>query len=407
MHKFALYYPLMSPPAWWLKTAVLYWPKVARIRPRGFSPQENHVARVFAEELDFFVDVDPEDSLQTVEEWFRQAALDDFRREAQGIRDLLWELELSTDYLDRAFARLESEHTTPRQGLSTSRLEPTETEILRSLTTIRNNDYPRAFRGDLTRMDRRERFAWVYMCALATEVARRNHLAPATAYEDMFALGGNWAPAALAVAVREGHPSPVLPRDRGVDTVADALGLLSIEHVSPQDTDPKKLVKARRRYGQDFIAFRNEVELAAQELAEQLTDIRDQAVLEQYLRYEVAARFTGPAEQLGKALRGLGIQTTADTLTMKFEVPALLGVGGGILAHQPIIAGGSAVAAALVGIYGAARTRRQEVLQPSAATYLYHLKDDFPHSRSTVERAAQMASKISHRVRERYRKPGP
>jgi hypothetical protein len=74
--RFGLYYPYVHfREERWLKMAALYWPRLARIVPPGFTVHDSEIVRRLAEELDFTIDLNPGPAISSVAPAFR-AALD-------------------------------------------------------------------------------------------------------------------------------------------------------------------------------------------------------------------------------------------------------------------------------------------------------------------------------------------
>lgn len=364
MRKFALYYPLMQPPMEWLETAVLYWPKVARIRPPDArlepSPYRREASPISEFTDAFVVDVDPCDAAEDVGRRF-VTVLDG---QADRLSDS-YSLSRRGRYSRR---RRGSERAVARMYFR--KMSPALAGVLHSLDMV--SSYPEGEPlADWLILD--PWLAQLYMCALAEEIGRRNALLPVTDSHRHYAAASGWTAEHLATVLLD--PEAYVPPP---PSAAEAIGLLAVQTVVPAgggEVSVDRYLKIRERYGADFQAFRDEVERAAEELGEQFAEIRDPAVLEAYLRHEVEARFAGPARDLRRALRGLGVETVTSTLTAKFEVPALLSVtAAGVLAHQPLIAGGSAVAAGVLSVHGTAKRRRAELMKPSAATYLHSLE---------------------------------
>ena len=286
MATFALYYPLMVPHDGWLEMAALYWPKVACIRPRGVDIEETHLGRVLRDELDFLVDVDPAAAAAEV---------------GQRFLTVLQQLEPELDRFPYFGVRRPSDVATVRWG-KTGTLEDEVRWWNGYVHPAKISEQVReaflALGLAHTTEDRfapwlvmEDRLSYVYMCALAEELARRDALQPVTDFRSFYEAASNWSPERIASALL--HPDARLASS---PQVADAIGLLAVRAVTPDSLSylpPEKLVEIRRRYHAEFRAFHRELEAAAEELGEQFSEIRDTAVLEAYLRDEVEAGSPG------------------------------------------------------------------------------------------------------------------
>ena len=67
MQRIGLYYPYVHfRDDAWLKAAALYWPRMARVVPPGYPVDDPLLVRTLRDELDFVVDVDPQDAAAAV-----------------------------------------------------------------------------------------------------------------------------------------------------------------------------------------------------------------------------------------------------------------------------------------------------------------------------------------------------
>ncbi|MEW2386761.1 DUF6236 family protein [Streptomyces venezuelae] len=73
MQRIGLYFPYFHfRDEEWMKAAALYWPRMARVVPAGFTPGDSGVARALKDKLGFLVDVDPAAAARTVGPIFSQ-----------------------------------------------------------------------------------------------------------------------------------------------------------------------------------------------------------------------------------------------------------------------------------------------------------------------------------------------
>ena len=364
--RFGLYYPEMRFDSDWLRLGALYWPKLARIVPHGFKPDDDQDTRLLINELDFVVDVAPDDAAGTVaamllsllerhgEELVRTVAFS-----PADVRHIGWDDPWTAEMHTARGVHPVKVDSRVRDALATMGLAHEADELAPWLLM-------------------ESRLADMYMCVLAEEVARQNPvLHPVTNSSGFYVAAGGWTPERLAYALLAPERYRVPGHDP--DDAAGVIALLALEMVIPAPGDGdgwsllpmEKIVRIRQRYGAEFAAFRQEAEAVAAEVATELAQVRDPAVLDTYLRHIAQSRLVQPAHELRRALRGLHVDTATQVVTLKLEVPALATLmAGGVLAHQPVLAGGTAIAAGLLGVGAAARRSKAEAATPSAASYL-------------------------------------
>ncbi|MFC8434925.1 hypothetical protein [Streptomyces sp. NPDC057253] len=71
LQRIGLYYPYIRfRNEEWLKTAVLYWPKLARVISGDYPVADSGTVRALADELDFIVPIEPAATAHTVAPMF-------------------------------------------------------------------------------------------------------------------------------------------------------------------------------------------------------------------------------------------------------------------------------------------------------------------------------------------------
>ncbi|MEZ0111622.1 hypothetical protein ABH920_005640 [Catenulispora sp. EB89] len=384
MRKIALHYPELTPRWGMLLPAALFYPKIALMRPRDFTIYEDSEVTELRNELDLIVDVDPRAAAQAIAPKFVEAIERYTGREHPYVQgrhtSVHWAPSETTLRSAKIIVDSEIHH---------EKLDSTVEEAFKALGLAKETNDPLApwllvERG----------VANVYLCVLAEELARQNHMQAVTNHEWDFGYVCDWTSDAIVAALMQHGRSPGLPNTSS-SALYNGIGLLAVRVFLPDnahEVPAKKVVEIRERYHAEFLAFLDEIEAAAADLSAALADIAEASVLEAYVKSEVENRFVKRAEDLEKALRGLNIATASTTVTTKFEVPALLSVtAAGVMAHQPLVAGSSAVAAGLLGVYTRMREQRKEILAPSGATYLY----DMRRALTPPSHLAKVAQKIS------------
>ncbi|GAA1704151.1 hypothetical protein GCM10009745_59580 [Kribbella yunnanensis] len=386
MHQIALYHPnIQFPSDAWIKTAALYWTKVGRIVPEEYPLRDSDVVCALRDGLDFVLDVDPY--------WVgvrSRAACDVFQHFVQRYFRVLdcYRVEMAPNHLARSFRAVagppyltvassgdvSSSDYSSGDFVRTSKVSP---KLVNVLT-----------RHGLARMDghglwMHQSLARVYMSALAEDVAAANQLQPVTDDAEAFAVAAGWTHQRMMNLLL---PEAARKLMGNVETFEQRslrlpvpVGLVAVRAVVPRDLEripASRIIEIRKEFGPQFLAFRRLADSVAADLEEMLASVQDPKVFRAYVEQEANDRLVGPAKVLRADLRRMHVKTAMATMTFKYELPTLAGVvAGGLLAKEPLLAGGAAVAAGLVGIAQGARQASSERRSDSPVGYLTLLGD--------------------------------
>ena len=200
-----------------------------------------------------------------------------------------------------------------------------------------------------------------------------NMLQPTTDQDNAYAVTNNWTADRIAAALLDvpGEPAPLTS-----DELPETLGFLALELAVPSDLDRvsvAQIIYIRKSYSAEFFAFGQAVDEAAASMAE-LPGIRDQEILEDYLRQVVTIRFAQPLEELRRRLKRLTGDAATMSINVKTQLPAGAAVAGGAwLAGHPLLAGTGAIAMGLMAIHRGIRQQREDIMKSvSAASFLLH-----------------------------------
>lgn len=411
MHEIGLYHPRIHFPSdAWIKAAALYWTKMARIVPPGYVPRDSDAVHALRDELDFVVDVELYQSQRKVGLGEACSKFVEFvdrnhseLRVRYGISRQAFDRYIrDSDNFPFGFEPWDNEQGDPLVAevadnkLGTPVREPLVSHGL-GFASGRN-----IFPGiSISSTVVHPRLARVYMSALAEDVARANHLRPTTSDPDVFAVGNGWTVNRMRSLLLSQDESNVPiwknpSRDLKLAT-PDVIGMIAVRTVIPSGIDQvpvKKIIKIREQFASQFTAFRDAVDTIANEVDATLEAIQDPAVVHAYLTQEVNERLLAPVKELRREMRQMKIDTATATLTFKYEVPAIASlVAGGMLVHEPLLAGGAAVAVGLLVQGTRAKSIRRSERDSSPASYLMLLHDHLG-AHSTIQRAAHQIRRI-------------
>lgn len=389
-----LYYPYTHfHDRGWLKVAALYWPRMARIAPLGYGDPENPDARALRDELDFVVDLDPGEAIRARVGLKIARALDehdDLINERYQIPERIvhtvggassaGERRIEYRFPDLGGAvRIDN----PMQRWPRPVPIPVPTSF-RELVGLHRSKVHYHLRQNLKRsrlaaFDETGKyaavhpnFAWAYMCMLADEIAEDSKLTPVADEPTAYANCGAWT--------SERFASSLLGDDftasHGESDTVSRLGMLAMRIAVPTDPEAvpvERIIKIRKRYGAELDAFHDLITATGADLAAELEEVRDQAVLEAYLEQEVSRKIERPLEDLRHAMRGLGVDTALGAASIKFEFPAAAALAAGWAAGQPVVAGAGA-AFGLGAWYRNWRSSRRDQVRASPVGYLWRVE---------------------------------
>jgi Family of unknown function (DUF6236) len=379
-----LYYPYVHfRDERWLKLAALYWPRMARIATPGYPTHDSELVRRLSGELGFVVNVSPVTVRSAV-----AAPFTDFIGSLGPSERARWSVTSEGPYEPDDLTPVSQVPVVASEGLppASRRMghyvswSQADGGRLSAVHESEVSDVLRAslIAADLARPVREEwlavhpELAWLYKCRLTEEVARRNRLAATTDQLPAYA--------ALAGAAMPATPTANTMSAPATSTdVETAFGLLAVTAVIPADLDlipAEKIIEVRRRFGQQFDRWRQNIDGLGAALAEQLRAVESPEILAAYLDDAVRQYSTAPVEDLRRGLTAIGIDMADQAINGRFELPAgpaaVLAAAG--LAAQPHIAAAAGIAAGAVAIRRAgSRRARAASLKPAA--YLLSVRE--------------------------------
>jgi hypothetical protein len=220
MRKIGLYYPYIHfRSESWLLAAALYWPKLARIVPEGFPLRDSNDVQQLSDELGFIINVAPEPAVKSLTPNFLDllGEYGDRLRHRYGLDQLLKEYQERGTTPHPRVERLHSMSTerpwfeSPKplgesadagddvdaDSLAAVYVSQIDPRVREALCDLRLAAWP-VSTWELGRdrdedwVGMRHEMAWIYMCALTEEIARRNALTPVTDQEEAQAFTSGW-----------------------------------------------------------------------------------------------------------------------------------------------------------------------------------------------------------------------
>ncbi|MEV0429790.1 DUF6236 family protein [Micromonospora sp. NPDC050495] len=380
MSDIALYHPYVRfQDEAWLKGAVLYWPKIARLLPYSLpAPPDSATVLELRAALDCIVDVpiwpgDRHGSLTQVDELFY-------------------------GFLDRHLAELRPRYGVQRLGIDPMLdngpgrggqvpRDPRLTAVHPDKMSWRLADRL-ADEGLLCRLDRllpdgrrvrtgdlalHRDLGTLYLAVLADTVARANRMATVTDRPVTLATSGGWTIESMAAALL----ADAVPAPPAHPEPAQAFAVLALSVAVPgglADVPVRRIVEARRHLHPELLAYRAYLDSLAPVLAD-LATVPDPAVraahLETMVEREIGDRLDATRKQLTK----LGFEPARALLTTQTLVPpAALALLGGALELPPVMTGSGAVAVGVLGATAGMLGGRDQVRRNHPTGYLLGLR---------------------------------
>ncbi|MFI9407799.1 DUF6236 family protein [Nocardia sp. NPDC052316] len=354
----------------WLKIAMLTWDRLAVMRWNQPEHSDSNFVKRVRSESDFLLDVQPDQQeLCEVGDYFRRvfdehcdemvsnyslasagpyAAVTPFSTgvgaptPSQNLldRDLVWvlaltgvgkmEKDLRSMLCEGRFARVSEEYYPDRIGL-----------------------HPKLGR--------------IYLTALADVMARNSLMTPATDDPAMHAAAGTVDRLTDLLI-----DSPTIPRLDEVESAYVHLALRTVIEPRNLDNVPvDKLISFRARYGAELAAFRDHVSELSEQLAE-ISAVQNLTVAHAHIQSTYESTTKRQLIELRRALRGLGIESTVGTMSLKVDINVATGtmLGGLLAAGGQYVIGGAAVAASIIPYLARQINTRKDMKTNSPVSYL-------------------------------------
>lgn len=380
MSSIALYYPWMHfQDDNWLKLALLTWDRVVRVRTRDLEDHDRALVRRIRAETDFLIEITPSSTdLAQVTEAFKEVIDTD----QEQIRVLYGRGRCGgggVDYRGQPMGNIVYAPSFPipprpfrRQLMGKSGLYwlyhgPHGSRMSDGMwALLREADLAIAHNDVWTGV--RPRLGLVYAAALTDVIARNNLLSPVTDDPQAHRAVGALDRLTELLFVEDGH-APAL---ENADSAYLHVALNAVVEPKRLSQVPvAKLIKFRHQHSAELVAFRQHIKDLSVEL-EQIAAAENVDVAHAHLK-ALYTRTTEPQlRELQRALRGLGVESTAGALGLKLDLNAAAGtVLGSLAAAQGQLAvAGTAVAITVVPYLAGKIKARRQLANTSPVAYL-------------------------------------
>ncbi|MFE9693031.1 DUF6236 family protein [Micromonospora sp. NPDC005806] len=405
MSDIALYHPYVDfRDEAWLKGAVLYWPKIARMVPdTTWTSGDSEAVRQFRDELDCIVDVrlrqrDYGGPLDRVEQLFFRfldlhlaALLPRYGVRRLGI-DPIAEDRAGTGRVEPRDPRLAS--MLPGKVLWSLADRLADSGLLVQLQRQRDDGR----REPLPYLGLHRDLATLYLAVLADAVAAENRMAMVTDLPVTLAASGGWTIDSMAAVLLDDPEPASFARPEPAQSFA-VLALAVAVPKGLRNVPVRRIIEARRRLQPELLAYRAYLDSLAPALAE-LGSVPDPAVRSAHLQMLVEREIVDRIDATGRQLSKLGLEPVRALLTTQTLVPpAALAMLGGALDLPPVVTGSGAVAATVVSATATMLGGRNQLRQAHPTGYLLGLRRELgaSHAVAAVRAAYRRAAEAGRR----------
>ncbi|MFC9894574.1 DUF6236 family protein [Nocardia sp. NPDC127579] len=381
MNDTGLYYPYVNLPGdGWVKTAVLLWPLLARIRPVDYPVLHDSMDVERLRDAGLILDVDPgsassggaEGSAQLLFLEFldqhRDQLIPGFGIDALAVpplEDAVYDELLPPD------PRLEVLHPTKMSYRLARELAGAGLLVRQSFRWRRPAD------GRILNIDRltmHRELAGVYLTVLADVLAARNGMTPITDQPRLHAAASGWNVAAIAqILLHENEIRPVQADP------TQAFAIMALQAVVPRDLDRvpvSRIIEARKRLLPEMLAYREFLDSLTDFFAE-LAECPDPEIRSARLRLKVESEVVRSMQTMEREIRRLDLQPAKAVLSLQsLAPPAVLGTVSAAAGLSPGMTSIGVAAGCVVGASAATLRRRQEVRAEHPLGYLLGLKQE-------------------------------
>lgn len=410
MPSIALYYPWMHfQDDNWVKLALLTWDRIVRLRPAGVGNFDGDLVRQVRAETDFVVAAAPGPAeLAAVEQSFTEIIDADPRLllDRYGIAySPREELDPRPGDLRSATYWLGYDPPVPQGTWNMVR----SAYMLRMHTGGRDSKMTSALGERLVAMGLGERSSspWVsmhpklgsiYLAVLTDVMARTETLSPAT--DDLRMHQAVGARDQLTELLFEDRPGAAAVEDARSAYVHVALRAV-LEPARLASVPVAKLIRFRESHRHELAAFHDHVEGLGAELRS-VAASENVAVAAAHLGSVYERRTRPRLDELRRAMRAHGIESTAGTLVQKVDLDIAAGTALGSVAAAAghLALAGAAVAVSLVPYTAGRFAARRRLLGESPVSYLLAADRELAATRSSARcNAARAGGSPSPQVR--------
>ena len=399
----ALYYPYIHfRDEEWLKSAVLYWPRIARMVPVRSGPRDSPLVQALCDD-GVIVNVHAGGVTAEVSREFGRF-VSKYRGSLANSYSLDEEVIVSATTVGSHGYYGQREAIFQTQNINSAapfNRKPNELdyvwidedvmeESLVSLLTGLHLVERRLTKDGMPWLAMNRHLASVYKCALADRVARLNSMQVVTDQPREHAVLNGWTVETIAQALLRDDP----PESGEFSNVAEVFALLAIRTVVPDlsKASIQQILEVRKHLQPEFFAFRNYLTSLSDKLID-IANIPDTSVriarLEILADQEIRPKVNALEKQIAKAR----MEPLSAVLSLKSLTPPAIVAAAGLQAGlSPLTTASAAIAACFISSLRASRAKIDFESSSSPIAYLLGLRRQL-----TPERSVRIAHAVSKR----------
>lgn len=374
MNHIGLYYPFIHfKDDSWVKLTALYWDRMGRIVPRGYlvRDRDSDTVKRLAEDGGFVQDVSP-----------------GFTSYDSNLHDTFIQLlqEHAPDMRARyGVAQRYEWPDDPRPGLATPSsadpklayvyVEKMPSELKDAFidTGLAVADWLPTEEG---RVGMHPDLAFVYMTALAEEIAARSRYHPVTdETRDHLAVTGCTLERLARVLLQDEHLAGQGLTEHEIEAQMATLAFASVLPRGIINVPTEKIIAFRKHCAPERAAFQDHL----QGMVSGLQGIQDQDALETHLHVTYERQLKPQLDEYRRGLHSLGIDTVMGAFNVRAIFPPLVTSGmdaaGIAMPADPVVAAGGAIAFSVLPVLRAKQKEARDLESSSPVAYLMRVEE--------------------------------
>jgi hypothetical protein len=397
-----LYFPYMHfRDEAWLKLSMLYWDRMARISPEGYSGGDSRTVRELVD-AEYVRNISPGMGIEKARVGRTFMAL--IQARGPELRKK-YDVDQRYDWPQVAGATnhtwFDAEDPRLRYVLLDIKVDTELSRLLIEENLAIRAESPIGRWG--TWIGMHPKLEYIYMAALAEEMARRRGFQPLADREFDFIASTGWTMERLAHALLDDND--LIEAEPTASEVEEVLATIALQCVVPQDIGKipvEKLLLIREQYAGGRAAFQQHLH----ELASSMTGLQslgDAAAVRLHLETAYETTLKPQLDELKEGLRGAGFDALTSLMTMQVSVPAALTSGAALfgaehLAKLPpsavgagtLAIGTGSIALALSTVRHKKQQARKDLLKNSPVSYLLNVQSTLSPTNLNARISSQM-----------------
>jgi hypothetical protein len=384
-----LYYPFIHfKDDKWLKLAALYWDKMGRIVPETYElHRDSDTVKQLTGELGFIENFNPAEETIHLSETFR-ALLQTHEKKLR----VEYDVSKRGGWLDvpstKEAAPPESDPKLAYVFFETISPDLQDAFVNTSLALPNRA-------GDPRWIGMHPELAFVYMSALAEQMAAASQLSPATDETlDHLAVTGCTLER-LAHALLSPHNVHVVgpkPTEHEIEVQMATLAFQSVLPKNIADVPIQKIIALRKQHTAEHAAFQQHLHDIVSKMGV-LQEIESQDALQAHLKVVYDNQLKPQLDEYEQRLKSLGIDTVVGAFNVHAKLPELItsaAAVAGLTVINPLLAAGGAIAFSVLPVIRDKRKEARDLVHSSPAAYLMNVEEGLG-SATLLQRIGQRA----------------